>query len=36
MIKNIELKPFKNSQLFPAYVYKNDVETYLLHRIRSI
>ena len=31
MIKKIELKPFKNSQLFPAYVYKKGIETYTLN-----
>ena len=30
MIKNVELKPFKNSQLFPAYVYKKGVKIYTL------
>ena len=31
MIKNICLKPFKKSQLFPAYVYKSDIKTYTLN-----
>lgn len=31
MIKNVDLKPFKKFQLFPAYVYKNGIEIYTLN-----
>lgn len=30
MIKNVDLKPFTKSQLFPTYVYKNGVNIYTL------
>ena len=31
MIKSIDLKPFKKPELFPAYVYNNEVKLYTLN-----
>ena len=31
MIRNIDLKPFKKSELFPAYVYNNGIDIYTLN-----
>lgn len=31
MIRNVNLKPFKKPELFPAYVYSNSVRTYTLN-----